>query len=458
MANKLEKKFKLTIHEDNDSCKIFKRKGKGLENHIGFKGKEKQKNTELKPTKIKKVGKFSITLSATKTTKKSESDNIYLRSKKIARRLGEGCSRLSQRCKYTAVKQTSGKQQKVDTHVLHVPRYDPFKKCETVWQRRTPFLAREYEEDVMRYLLEVESRQLTTRNYLATHPSVTQRSRAMLIDWLIQVQSYLELSQETLYQSIHLIDRVLEVYDMPVDKIQLLAITAFFIISKLEENEPVEASELLGLTLNSYTLQEFLAMEREVLVVLNFNLISIDPSTFLEYFAYLTCNYDDKRVLDCANFLMETVLVEVWPMETRPSLLAAAALFGSLRITYSAMASNVVCTLIPAFFGLDEDVVVSTSLRMLEAVSNRKHNPFQGSAEKYLNKSRRSGLDILPMLQPDKILLIIDQVRATLISFRDVNIIIRDQQSHHSNNNGVMDDLEDETELDVTDTDIEDIE
>lgn len=43
-------------------------------------------------------------------------------------------------------------------------------------------------QDVMTYLLEVEKRHLRTRNYLTAHPSVSQRTRAILVDWLIQVQ------------------------------------------------------------------------------------------------------------------------------------------------------------------------------------------------------------------------------------------------------------------------------
>ncbi|XP_066974092.1 G2/mitotic-specific cyclin-B-like isoform X1 [Macrobrachium rosenbergii] len=463
MESRHERKLiRPTIHEDNEPVKKCKPSPlSGQENRAGLKVSTKQRNNDIKSTMTKKAGRFSISLNIAKTTKKkkkkeqSEGDTIYLRSKKIAKRLSSGCSLLPKRRKQAATKK---QDVSFDKHVLQVPRYDPLRKSTTAWKGKTPFLAREYEEDVMRYLLEVERRRhLMTRNYLANHPSVTQRTRAMLIDWLIRVQSYMELSQETLYQSINLIDRVLGVSDMPAEKVQLLSITAFFIVAKLEEKEPLEATDLLGLTLDTYTLQEFLSMEREVLTTVSFNLITADPSIFLEYFAYLTCNYDDKMVLDCANYLMETVLVEAWPLETLPSLLAAAALFGSLRIIHGAMASMALSTLMPPFFSLDDSSVISTSLRMLEALANRKHSPFQGASEKYESKSRHSELSLLPKLQPDEVLVIIDQVRATLISLRDANIIIRDHRHyhhhhHHLVNDGDSEEPDDETELrDVTD-------
>lgn len=43
-------------------------------------------------------------------------------------------------------------------------------------------------QDVMTYLLEVERRHQRCHNYLTAHPSVSQRTRAILVDWLIQVQ------------------------------------------------------------------------------------------------------------------------------------------------------------------------------------------------------------------------------------------------------------------------------
>lgn len=40
----------------------------------------------------------------------------------------------------------------------------------------------------MAYLLEMEKKHIRTHNYLTAHPSVSQRTRAILVDWLIQVQ------------------------------------------------------------------------------------------------------------------------------------------------------------------------------------------------------------------------------------------------------------------------------
>ncbi|MPC44448.1 Cyclin-A2 [Portunus trituberculatus] len=283
-------------------------------------------------------------------------------------------------------------------------------------------------QEVMTYLLEVEKRHLRTRNYLTAHPSVSQRTRAILVDWLIQVQSYLGMSRETLYQAVAMVDRVLEECCIPVQRVQLLAVTCLLIASKIEEQQPVQTAELLHLTLNSYKHGELLALERRVLQVLNFNLTYADPTVFLCYFLYLTCNTEDQTVNDCCGFLMEVVMVESWPLETRPSLLAAAALHGALMVVYGTLAASAVPLLMPKYFNLKEEDIVATSLRLLEALTNRFNLPFQGAESKYASESRHCALARHPRLQPLHLVSVVDKVRASLINLRGENTVIRSSQ------------------------------
>lgn len=318
----------------------------------------------------------------------------------------------------------------IQRHLLQIP--GDRQLCKTLnlktRQHHYAILAADYEEDVMTYLLEVERRHQRRYNYLTAHPSVSQRTRAILVDWLIQVQSYLGVSCETLYQSVVLMDRVLEACSIPVPCVQLLAVTCLLIASKLEEQQPVETSELLHLTLNSYSHGELLAMERRVLQVLRFRLTYAEPTVFLGYFLHLTCNTHDQTITDCCDFLMEVVLVESWPLETRPSLLAAAALHGALMIIHGALAASAVPLLMPKYFSLAEEAIVATSLRLLEALSNRFHLPFQGAENKYASQSRHHALARHPRLQPVYLLTVVDKVRATLIYLRGENTVIRSSQ------------------------------
>ena len=58
--------------------------------------------------------------------------------------------------------------------------------------------------------------------------------RAILIDWLVEVQQNFELHHETLYLGVKLIDRYLERQLIPKDRLQLLGATAVLVASKYE--------------------------------------------------------------------------------------------------------------------------------------------------------------------------------------------------------------------------------
>ena len=97
--------------------------------------------------------------------------------------------------------------------------------------------------------------------------------RGMLVDWLMQVQHYLKLGQETLYHAIGLLDHILEIRDVDPDKLQLVGVTTLLLASKLEEYYPIEIRKLLHLTEDSYEVQEVLQMELVILKALDFQVI-----------------------------------------------------------------------------------------------------------------------------------------------------------------------------------------
>jgi len=90
------------------------------------------------------------------------------------------------------------------------------------------------------------------------------------VDWLIQVQHHLKLTQESLYLCVNLLDTVLHERDVDPDKLQLVGITSLLIATKLEEYYPAEIGKLLHLTENSYSRKDVLVMERVLFQVLKF--------------------------------------------------------------------------------------------------------------------------------------------------------------------------------------------
>ncbi len=58
--------------------------------------------------------------------------------------------------------------------------------------------------------------------------------RAILVDWLVEVQENFELNHETLYLAVRLVDLYLGRKTVSRDKLQLIGATSLFISSKFD--------------------------------------------------------------------------------------------------------------------------------------------------------------------------------------------------------------------------------
>ncbi len=72
-------------------------------------------------------------------------------------------------------------------------------------------------------------------NYMLRQAFVTREMRAVLADWMVEVQENFELNHETLYLAVKLVDLYLDrTRDVAKDDLQLIASTAIFIASKFD--------------------------------------------------------------------------------------------------------------------------------------------------------------------------------------------------------------------------------
>lgn len=58
--------------------------------------------------------------------------------------------------------------------------------------------------------------------------------RAILIDWLVEVQENFELYHETLYLAVKIVDNYLQKHKTPKELLQLVGATSLLIASKIE--------------------------------------------------------------------------------------------------------------------------------------------------------------------------------------------------------------------------------
>lgn len=71
-------------------------------------------------------------------------------------------------------------------------------------------------------------------DYMARQSEVTPAMRAVLVDWLVEVQENFELNHETLYLAVRLVDMYLSKHDTQKEMLQLVGAAAIFIGCKFD--------------------------------------------------------------------------------------------------------------------------------------------------------------------------------------------------------------------------------
>ncbi|KAM4869280.1 G2/mitotic-specific cyclin-B1 [Urocitellus parryii] len=192
-----------------------------------------------------------------------------------------------------------------------------------------PNLCSEYVKDIYAYLRQLEEEQSVRPKYLLGR-EVTGNMRAILIDWLIQVQMKFRLLQETMYMTVSIIDRFMQDNCVPKKMLQLVGVTAMFIASKYEEMYPPEIGDFAFVTNNTYTKHQIRQMEMKILRVLNFGLGRPLPLHFLRRASKIGEVDVEQHTL--AKYLMELTMLDYDMVHFPPSQIAAGAFCLALKI------------------------------------------------------------------------------------------------------------------------------
>ena len=167
-------------------------------------------------------------------------------------------------------------------------------------------------------------------NYMRHQEELSWKMRGILIDWLIEVHTRFRLLPETLFLSVNIVDRFLSQKVVPLDKLQLVGITAMFIASKYEEVLSPHVSNFVHVADDGFTADEVLSAERYTLTTLKYDLSYPNPMNFLRRISKAD-NYDiQTRTL--GKYLMEISLVEHKFLKYRQSHVAAASMYLSRMI------------------------------------------------------------------------------------------------------------------------------
>ncbi|XP_072321366.1 G2/mitotic-specific cyclin-B2-like isoform X1 [Eucyclogobius newberryi] len=186
-----------------------------------------------------------------------------------------------------------------------------------------PELCSHYIKDIYRYLHELEQQQPVRPHYMQGY-EITGSMRALLVDWLVQVHSRFQLLQETLYLTVAVLDRFLQVQPVSRRKLQLAGVTAMLVACKFEEMFAPEVGDFAYITDDAFSKAQILEMEQLVLRSIKFQLGRPLPLHFLRRASKVASADMERHTL--AKYLMELTLLDYDMVHFRPSEIAAAAL------------------------------------------------------------------------------------------------------------------------------------
>jgi G2/mitotic-specific cyclin-B, other len=82
---------------------------------------------------------------------------------------------------------------------------------------------------------------------MSTQLDINEKMRAILIDWLVDVNVKFRLVPETLFMTVNLIDRYLSQRTVTRHKLQLVGVSSLLIACKYEEIYPPSLKEFVAI-------------------------------------------------------------------------------------------------------------------------------------------------------------------------------------------------------------------
>jgi len=191
---------------------------------------------------------------------------------------------------------------------------------------QNPQLVTDYIHEIDGYMKGLERKQKVETAYLRLQQvDITDNMRAILLDWLVEVHLRFKLAQETLFMTVHILDRFLSTHRISRGKLQLAGITSMLIASKYEDMYPPEVRDFIWIADNAYSRAEIISMEGLILKCLDYNLGTPLPLHFFRRLSKATSA--DADVHHLGKYLMELSVCNYNMCGYEASKVATAAMF-----------------------------------------------------------------------------------------------------------------------------------
>jgi len=185
----------------------------------------------------------------------------------------------------------------------------------------------EYINDIYSNLLQDEKDLKIKPNfgYMDQQNDINYHMRAILIDWIVDVHSKYQFKEQTLYQTVWIIDTYLTLKNVLKTKLQLVGVAALFIACKNNEIYYPQTYEFIEIVDKAYALKELIEMENNILKELKFNIISPTSCDFYNIISK-AYNFDRKQFL-LGKYFLESSLIDYHLLRYSPSVIGISCVY-----------------------------------------------------------------------------------------------------------------------------------
>jgi hypothetical protein len=216
------------------------------------------------------------------------------------------------------------------------------------------------------------------QKYFDIQTDINEKMRAVLIDWIVEVHKLFELSQETLFLAVDIIDKYLCRKFILKHKLQLLGITSLWIACKYLDIFVIDLKYCVYITDSTYTDDEIRKMENEILCALDF---TITMPSILNFYDILAVNFClCEKAYYIGRYVLETYLLDTGINKYKKSLVACSAVYLAIKIGSENMTNY---NLVKYYTEDDEKIVKECAKEILYLVINVRNVGLYGILNKY---------------------------------------------------------------------------
>ena len=194
--------------------------------------------------------------------------------------------------------------------------------------------AEEYQDEIFKNLLMEEERSFSKikDSYFLNQHKISPKMRAVLFDWLMDVNLNFGFSEETLVLAYTLIDRYLSIKAVEIEELQLVGIACLLLSSKQNEIIFRRIKEFSFVSNNTYSVKQIKKCEHDVICALNFDILTPTALSFFELLSTYLGFRQEPDKFNLGLLLLQSFLMSQKSLYFSPSSIACSCCYIVMKL------------------------------------------------------------------------------------------------------------------------------